>query len=102
MCCSLLATLGLAIAQAAGDGLLLQIAKGETEERRGETQAMLLMVMCHGGLGVWGLELLETVKMVKNSMFFLVHEFFYLSNISDLAQGSLVHVSFNRTLAKAK
>ena len=52
-----------------------------------------------GGLG---LELLEAVKMVKNSMFFLVHEFFYLSNISDLAQGSLVHVSFNRTLAKAK
>lgn len=48
MCCSLLATLGLAIAQAAGDGLLLQIAKGETEERRGETQAMLLMVLCSG------------------------------------------------------
>ena len=51
MCCSLLATLGLGIAQAAGDGLLLQIAKGETEDRRGETQAMLLMVMCHGEVG---------------------------------------------------
>lgn len=76
MCCSLLATLGLAIAQAAGDGLLLQIAKGETEERRGETQAMLLMVLCHGGLGVWGLELLEAVKMVKNNLFFWSMSFF--------------------------
>ena len=105
MCCSLLATLGLAIAQAAGDGLLLQIAKGETEERRGETQAMLLMVMRHGevwGVGGW-LELLEAVKMVKklkNNVFFWSMRFFYLWNISDLAQGSLVHVSFNRTLAK--
>lgn len=44
LCCFLLASTGMAIAAAAGDGLLVQIAKSENEDRRGETQAMMLMV----------------------------------------------------------
>ena len=44
LCCFLLASTGMAIASSAGDGLLVQIAKSENEDRRGETQAMMLMV----------------------------------------------------------
>ena len=44
LCCFLLASTGMAIAAAAGDGLMVQIAKSENEDRRGESQAMMLMV----------------------------------------------------------
>eukprot|EP00438_Fugacium_kawagutii_P012897 Skav204571 [mRNA] locus=scaffold2218:197091:209588:- [translate_table: standard] len=46
--CFVLLSAGLVIANAAGDGLLVQVAKAEPAETRGQTQAMLLMFQICG------------------------------------------------------